>query len=207
VLTTIFGRQPQSTLREIVEALDAWATHYGSARRHRPPIKLPAAELRDLQRFGRPFSNIWDKMEPLLYPEIITRAMILMTPPDERRHRDFVIPTNPGPALKNLLPVLKWLSDPDNYNAASFQPVNSHKSHKSLERAFLWEPLLQLMKMHGVKPGQHGSFSRAIKSLHFALGIDPPNEVAVRRTVHDLKHRQTPEEAQALSEQQKHPNA
>ena len=143
-------------------------------------------------------------MEPLLYPEIITRAMILMTPPDERRHRNFEVPINPGPALKRLLPVLEWLSDPDNYNATFFQQANSHKSHKSLERAFLWEPLLHLMKKHGVKPGQYGSFSRAIKSLHFALGIDPPNEVAVRGTVHDMKHGQTPEEAQALSEQQKH---
>ena len=111
-----------------------------------------------------------------------------------------------GPALKNLLPVLKWLSDPNNYNATSFQPTNSHKSHKSLERAFLWEPLLQLMKKHGVKPGQRGSFCRAIKSLHSALGISPPNEVAVRRTVHDLKNK-APEAAQPLSEQQKHPSA
>ena len=207
VLTTIFGRQPQSALREIVEALDTWAINYGSARRHRPSTKLPATELRDLQSLGRPFLNIWEEIGPtLLYSEIITRAMILMTPPDERRRRDFEVPTNPGPALKNLLPVLKWLSDPNNYNATSFQPTNSHKSHKSLERAFLWEPLLQLMKKHGVKPGQRGSFCRAIKSLHSALGISPPNEVAVRRTVHDLKNK-APEAAQPLSEQQKHPSA
>jgi len=206
VLTTIFGRQPQPTSREIVIALDASATNYGTARRRRPAIKAPAAELKQLVSFGRPFLNIWKKIEPLLEPEIITRAMILMTPPHERRHRDYEVPTNPGPALNNLLPVLKWLSDANNYTAASLQPENSHKTHKTLERAFLWEPLLQLMKERGVKPGQYGDFSHGIRLLHLALGIEPPNEVGVRRTVYDLMGKGS-KKRPALSEQQKYPNA
>jgi len=181
-----FGPQPEATVREIVKALDTWSIDYGAARKHKPSVKVSAAieDLRQLERFGRPFLKRWKIIEPRIYPGIITRAMILMTPPDERRSRAFEgIPINPGPALKNLLPVLEWLSDPDNYNAAHDQPAASHKSHKSLERTYLWEPLLRLMEEYGVKPRQHGPFFGAIRSLHLALEIDPPKAEAVRQTV------------------------
>ena len=76
----------------------------------------------------------------------------------------------------------------------------------AFERTYLWEPLLRLMKKYHAKPGQYGSFQGAIKFLHLALGIDPP-EGAVKKMLHDLRHHERPKRRKGYAAVKRRPNA
>jgi hypothetical protein len=203
----IFGPRRRSTLQEIVKAIDSWAINYNSATRHRPRIKAAIAtkEIKRLESLGRAFLSRWADAAEFHHP--VFWAMIKMTPPSERKRREFKWEAiDPGSTMNKLLPVLQWLSVPENYIAVHDQP---YETHKSLERSCLWEPLLQLMEEYRLKPGQHAPLLRTIRSLHLALEIDPPKGEAVRKMVHDLKHGHGKHQkrVQALRSRRTTPNA
>src|SRR6266699_1782781 len=149
------GPQRPSTLRKFVQALDGMATDYCAARNKRLPKFEEANPI--LERFekllikGREQWN--DELRPL-HPTFIAQR-IKMIPSSERKEKaDAAMATIAfGTVATTLLRILRNLRDPKEYAAAHLQPRG-----KSLERVFLWEPLLQLLKDDGVKPGQHGSF-------------------------------------------------
>jgi hypothetical protein len=106
------------------------------------------------------------------------------------------------PLATTLRRIIGKLRDPKEYAAAHHQPGG-----KSFERAFLLEPLLRLMKKFHAKPGQHGSFLGAIKSLHLAIGIDPPSEGAIKKMRHDLRQGERSKQGNGYSTAKKRPNA
>ncbi|OKO75120.1 hypothetical protein AC629_34345 [Bradyrhizobium sp. NAS80.1] len=166
-----FGSQRQSTLREIDQELDRMATSYRIALKNRAPKFEEVDPI--LDRFENSLRKIkaqWlHELRPL-HPAIIA-LRIKMIPPSQRKQKAgaAMATINLDLVATTLLRTMRKLRVSKEYAAAHYQP-----SGKSFERAFLWEPFLRLMKKHRVKLGQHGSFSAAIKSLHLALGIDPP---------------------------------
>ena len=198
-----FGPQPLSTLREIVGALDEMALNWGVAHRRKRPPKFADADPK-LERFENLLikgKKLWDDLRPL-HSTFVT-LMALGIPPNERKEK-----VDPARATINfdlvatkLLPIIQQLRDPKAYNAAHRLP-----HQRSAERAFLWEPLLQLMEKHHVKPGQHGSIPGAIKSLHLALGINP-QEGAVKKMLHDLKRDKPPKRRDGYATAKKRPDA
>jgi hypothetical protein len=200
-----FGPQRPSTLRKIVQALDMMATDYRVARKQRPPKFEEADPI--LERFENPLlkmKKLWlgDELRPL-HPAIIA-LRIKMIPRSERKQKaDAAMASiNLDLVATTLLRIIRKLRDPKKYAAAHHQPGG-----KSFERAFLWEPLLRLMKKFHAKPGQHGSFLGAIKSLHLAIGIDQPSEGAIKKMLHDLRQGERSKRGKGYATVKKGPNA
>jgi hypothetical protein len=101
-----------------------------------------------------------------------------------------------------LLRITRKLRISKEYAAAHHQPGG-----KSVERAFLWEPLLRLMRQYNAKPGQHGSFLGATKSLHLAIGIRPPSEGAIKKMLHDLRQGKRSKRSKGNATPKKSPDA
>ena len=179
-----FGNRRRSTLRKIIQELDLVVTDYRVALKKRPPKFEKADPI--LERFENSLFKIkkqWlDELSPL-HPAIIA-LRIKMIPRSERKQKADAAMTsiNLDLVATTLQRIVRTLRAPKKYAAAHHQPGG-----KSFERAFLWEPLLRLLKKYHAKPGQHGSFLGAIKSLHLALGIDPPSEGAVKKMLYDLR--------------------
>jgi hypothetical protein len=113
--------------------------------------------------------------------------MVLLVPPSKRPGHKFNLrKIDPTLVLLNLLPVIQALQDPKFYDRAYSQPVG----RKQLQRAMLWEPLLDLLVQFGVENfNAHRPLIATIRSLHLACGIDPPDGIAVRQTVSAWKRR------------------
>ena len=95
-----------------------------------------------------------------------------------------------SPLTNNVLPLIRALRDPEIYRAAFSQPPMAD-SHKALTRALLWEPLLNLMEdFQQIDLGEHQPLIDTIRSLHLALGIEPPDGSAVRQTVSAWRRRE-----------------
>jgi hypothetical protein len=199
-----FGQQRPSTLRKIIQALDMMATDYRVALKNRPPKFEEADPI--LERFEQSLlkaKKLWlNELRPL-HPAIIA-LRIKMIPRSERKKNANAAMASIDPNLvaTTLRRIIGKLRDPKEYAAAHHQPGG-----KSFERAFLWEPLLRLMKKYHVKPGQHGSFLGAIKSLHLALGIDPPSEGAIKKMLHDLRQGERSKRGKGYATAKKSPNA
>ncbi|MET4207712.1 hypothetical protein [Bradyrhizobium sp. LA2.1] len=198
-----FGPQRQSTLREIVEELDRMAIGYRIALKKRAPKFEEVDPI--LERFENSLLKIkeqWlDELRPL-HPAIIARRIKMIPRSQRKQQADAAMATiNLDLVATTLLRTVRKLRAPKEYAATHYQPGG-----KSFERAFLWEPFLRLMKEHNVKPGQHGSFSAAIKSMHLALGIDPPTG-ALKKMLHDLKHGKGSKGAKGYSTVKKTPKA
>jgi hypothetical protein len=178
-----FGPLPQSVLREVIEALDTMVIDWGAAHRKKPPFKFVNADprLKRLQNFLRKAQIEWSGLRP--EHQTFFSLAVEMVPQNERKEKAELAAAaiDLGMLATRLLPIIEKMRDPKEFNAAHRLP-----HHKSAERAFLWEPVLRLMQKYQVTPGQRGSTSGAIKSLHHALGIDP-QEGAVRKMLHDLR--------------------
>ena len=117
-----------------------------------------------------------DKLIPL-HPAFIA-LRIKMIPRSARKHNaDAAMATiNLDLVATTLLRIISKLRDPRVMlqhivcRVVSLLNVLSYGSH-----------LLRLMKKYHAKPGQHGSFLGATKSLHLAIGIRPPSEGAIRK--------------------------
>jgi hypothetical protein len=200
-----FGVQRRSTLRKIVQALDMMAIEYRVALKNRPPKFEEANPI--LERFENSLLKIKEqwlnkKLRPL-HPAFIALRIKMIARSERKKNADAAMASiNLDLVATTLLRIIGKLRDPKEYAAAHHQPVS-----KSLQRAFLWEPLLRLMKKYHVKPGQHGSLLGAIKSLHLALGIDPPSEGAVKKMRHDLRQGERSKQGKGYAKVKKGPNA
>ncbi len=199
-----FGPQRRFTLRKIIQGLDMMAIDYRIALKNRP-LKFEEADpiLESFENSLLKTKKQWlDKLRPL-HPAFIARR-IKMIPQSERKQKSdaAMASINLDLVATTLLRIIGKLRIPKEYAAAHHQPGG-----KSVERAFLWEPLLRLMKKYHAKPGQHGSFLVAIKSLHLAIGIDPPSEGAVKKMLHDLRQGERSKRGKGYATAKKSPNA
>jgi hypothetical protein len=183
-----FGPLPQSTLREIIEALDMMALNWGAAHGKKWPMKFVDAEpkLQRLEKWLSQAQKEWDGLAPL--HTACVRLAIEGVPRTKRKTkaRSAAKAINLSPVIKNILPILRHLRDPEKFSAA-----HGMAHQKFAERVFLWEPLLQLMHKHQANPGQRGSEAGAIRSLHRSLGIDP-QDGTVRKMLHDRRQAARP---------------
>jgi hypothetical protein len=199
-----FGLQRRPALRRIVQELDRVVIDYRVARKKRSPKFKEADPI--LKRFQNSLLKVkkqWlDELRPL--HEAIIALRIKMIPQSERKQkaRLAMASINLDLVATTMLHIAGELRDPKVYAEAHYQPGG-----KSVERVFLWEPLLHLMEKLQVKPGQHGSFLGAVKSLHLALGIDPPSEGAVKKMLHDLRQSERSKQAKGYATTKKRPNA
>jgi hypothetical protein len=183
-----FGPQRRPALRKIAQALDMMVIDYRIARSNKPPLKFAEAHPK-LERFENWLlkgEEYWNDLRPL-HPTFLTQRLEMIPRNALKEEADAARATvNLAPVATTLLNIVRELRDPKKYSAALRQPHGSH------ERAYLWQPLLRTMERYRVKPSQHGSFMCAVKSLHLALGIDPPSEVAVRKMLYDLRQGERP---------------
>jgi hypothetical protein len=179
------GRR-RSTLRKIVQELDTIAREYRVALKKRDP------KFEEMNPVLEQFENSllrtkkqWlEEMKPL-HPAFITQRVKMIQRADHKQHAAAAMVSIDLELVANtLLKIIKKLRVPKLYAAALPQPRG-----KSVERAYLWEPLLRLMKKYQAVPGQHGSLIGAVRSLHLAVGIEPPSEGAIKKMRHDLRNR------------------
>lgn len=186
-----FGPRRRSTLRKIIQGLDTMAIDYRIALKNRPPKFEVAHPI--LERFDNLLLNVkkqWlEEMRPF-HQAIISRRIKMIPPSKRKQNADAAMASiDLDLAVTTLHWIVRKLRLPREYAAAHHQPGG-----RSLERAFLWEPLLRLMKKYHVEPGQYGSFLGATKALHLAIGIDPPSEGAVKKMRHDLRQGERPKQ-------------
>jgi hypothetical protein len=200
-----FGSQRPSTFRKIIQALDMMATDYRVALKKRPP-KFEEADL-ILKQFENSLLKIkkqWlnKKFRPL-HPAFIALRIKMIARSERKKNANAAMASiNLDLVATTLLRITGKLRDPKEYAAAHHQPGG-----RSIQRAFLWEPLLRLMKKYHVKPGQHGSFLGATKALHLAIGIDPPSEGAIKKMLHDLRQGERSKRGKGYATAKKSPNA
>jgi hypothetical protein len=200
-----FGPQRRrSTLRKIIQELEMIAVEYRVAQQNKP-LKFEEAEPM-LERFENALlktNKQWhEKLHPL-HPAFIALT-IKMIRPNERKQKAgaAMASINLGLVATTLLRITNKLRVPKVYAAALRLPRG-----KSVERAFLWEPLLRLMTKYHAKPGQHGSFLGATKSLHLAIGIRPPSEGAIKKMRHDLRQAERSKQLKGYATVKKRLNA
>ena len=189
-----FGPREPPARRRIVSKLDDMAVNYWFASRHQPPVAFAAADdkLDRLETSIRNTLSLWKEVTEEVTPQAIFMAQFLRLPAKERKNYDHIAweALDPVSPLTNVLPLIKALRDQDIYRAAFSQPPTAD-SHKHLTRALLWEPLLDLMKGFGqLDFAEHQPLIDTIRSLHLALGIEPPDGRAVRQTVSAWRKRE-----------------
>jgi hypothetical protein len=186
-----FGPREPPARRWIVGQLDEMSINYWVANKRKPPVAFTAAS--DLlDRLDTSIENtlaLWKQATPL--HQAIFMAQFLRLPAKERKNYNHVAweALNPVPPLTHVQPLIKALNDQNIYRDAFSQPPTAD-SHKSLTRALLWEPLLNLMKdFRQFDFSEHEPLIDTIRSLHLAFGIEPPDGRAVRQTVSAWKQR------------------
>jgi hypothetical protein len=191
-----FGSQHAPICRRIVIKLDTMAGKYWLARSHEPLFGLQEAKTH--------FSSIFSAAKNLLnkLPDLEVRHAILMAMHKlQREHRgpnwllnmDLSVTT----PLDNIDLALEFirigseeiLHDPDLYYRPLGQPPVVD-GRKSFERALLWEPLFDLMHEFGIKDlSQHQDLIQTVRSLHLAIGIDPPNSNHLKQVTREWRRR------------------
>lgn len=204
VLKCFGPRRRRSTLRKLIQVLDMMAVEYRVALKKKP-LKFEEAYpiLEQFENALLKTNKQWrDKLHPLHSAFIALR--IKMIPRSERKQNaDAAMASiNLDLVATTLLRIISKLRVPKVYAAALHLPRG-----KSVERAFLWEPLLRLMTKYHAKPGQHGSFLGATKSLHLAIGIRPPSEGAIKKMRHDLRQAERSKQRKGYATVKKRPNA
>jgi hypothetical protein len=200
-----FGLQRRSTLRKIIHELDMMAINYRIALKNKPPKFEEADPF--LERFENSLLKIkkqWlnQQLRPL-HPAFIALRIKMIARSERKKNANAAMASiNLDLVATTLLRITGKLRDPKEYAAALHQPGG-----RSIQRAFLWEPLLRLMKKYHVKPGQHGSFLGATKALHLAIGIDPPSEGAIKKMLHDLRQGERSKRGKGYATAKKSPNA
>ena len=190
-----FGPREPPARRRIVSKLDDMAVNYWFASRHRPPVAFTAADdkLDRLETSIRNTLSLWKEVTEDVTPQAIFMAQFLRLPAERRKTYRRVPWKQIDPVSRltnNALPLIRALRDPEIYRAAFSQPPTAD-SHKHLTRALLWEPLLDLMNDFGqLDFAEHQPLIDTVRSLHLALGIDPPDGRAVRQTVSAWRKRE-----------------
>jgi hypothetical protein len=200
-----FGLQRRSTLRKIIHELDMMAINYRIALKNKPP-KFAEAEpvLEQFEAWLLKTKKQWldDKLRPL-HPAFVALRITMIRRSERKQKIDAAMALiNLDLVATTLLRIVRKLRVPKEYAAAHRRPGG-----KSLERAFLWEPLLRLMTKYHAKPGQRGSFLGATKALHLAIGFDPPSEGTIKKMRHDLRQGERSKRGNGYDTAKKRPNA
>jgi hypothetical protein len=188
-----FGLREPPARRRIVSKLDDMAANYWFASRHEPPVAFTDADakLDRLETSIRNTISLWKEVTHL--HQAIFMAQFLRLPAERRKKYRRIPWKRIDPVsrlINNAVPLIKALRDPEIYRAAFSQPPLAD-SHKALTRALLWEPLLDLMKVFKqLNFAEHQPLIDTIRSLHLALGIEPPDGSAVRQTVSAWRKRE-----------------
>ncbi|TYO67073.1 hypothetical protein FXV83_07660 [Bradyrhizobium hipponense] len=183
------GEQQPSDRRRIVVALDRWATNLWFASEFKPSLSFTETRQR-LERIVAAGKILRTNMHAELR-FAISWANVLKAP---IAARDDVIDAMHIPDATFDVGLMfliegadELLSNPEAYRAVFWQPPGTER-HKSLVRALLWEPLLDLLDEFKLESyDQHQPLIHSIRSLHLACGIEAPNESAVRVAVHERK--------------------
>lgn len=139
-----------------------------------------------LERATVNLQSLWAEATPFHRGLRFTKMII--TRSSEARSNSALDDTDLAAVLADLLRVIRAVRDPEMYMS-----VFSHQgtsSRKSVERAVLWEPLLDLMERHDIQNfSQHQPLIGTVRALHRACGITPPDPGAVRQTVNSWRKR------------------
>jgi hypothetical protein len=182
-----FGPQDVGVRRHIIIEIDGWAIQLKYARKHKIPMKFATADpfLARLERATVNLQSLWEKASPFHSGMSITKMM--MTPASEASKLAWPDIDLAG-ALADLLSTIRAVRNLETYMQAFSRQGPS--SRKRLERALLWEPLLDLLdKFHIQNFNQHQPLITTVRALHLACGIDPPDPAAVRQTVDSRRKR------------------
>jgi hypothetical protein len=190
-----FGPRHPPARRWIVIKIDKMADDHWFARNHEPAFGLQEAKV----HFASTVSMAKNGLNKLREPQV-RRAIVMAM---HKRQR-----TNQGPKwlldmdlsaatpLDEIDLAFKFieegaeevLRDPDIYYRLSGRRVAD--SRKGLERSLLWEPLLDLMHEFGIEDfGKYQDLIQTVRSLHLALGIDPPDANLLKQVAFDRKNR------------------
>jgi hypothetical protein len=190
-----FGPRHPPARRYIVLRIDKMADDHWFARTHEPAFGLQEAKV----HFASTISMAKNGLNKLRDPRV--RRAILMANAKRKR-------TNQGPKwlldmdldagtpLDAIDIAFKFieegaeevLRDPDIYYRLLGRRVAD--SRKGLERSLLWEPLLDLMHDFGIEDrGKYQNLIQTVRSLHLALGIDPPDANLLKQVAFDRKKR------------------
>jgi hypothetical protein len=185
-----FGPRHPPARRWIVIKLDTMAGKYWLARSHEPMLGLQQAKTH-FSSISRAAKNLLNKL-----PELEVRRAILMAMhklqrenrgPNWLLNMDFDVTT----PLDNIDLALEFIRigsekisrDPDQYFAL-FGRRTVRKS-RGLERILLWEPLFDLMHDFGIEDlRQYQDQIKTVRSLHLALGIDPPDSNRLKQVAY-----------------------
>jgi len=182
-----FGPQDVNARRHILIEIDGWAIQLKHARKHKIPMKFATGDalLARLERATVNLQSLWEEASPFHSGMSIRKMM--MTPAVEASklaRRDIDL----AGVLADLLSKIRAVRNPKTYmETFSYQ---GSSSRKSLQRALLWEPLLDLLDKFDIqKFNQHQPLITTVRALHLAFGIDPPDPAAVRQTVDSRRKR------------------
>ena len=178
-----FGPRHPPAGRWIVIKIDTMADNHWWARKHEPVFGLQEAK----RHFASTASMAKNGLNRLREPQV--RRAILMAMLKRQRTKQgpkWLLDMDLGAAtpLDTIDLALEFVRegaeevsrDPNHYYAPLGQPPVSDR-RKGLERTLLWEPLLDLMQDFGIEDfGKYQSLIQTVRSLHLALGIDPPDD-------------------------------
>jgi hypothetical protein len=182
-----FGKKDNDDRRFIASQLSSLVMRLRFARSHRVPMKFGTADpyLARLENATINLHSLWMKASPL-HRGLLSAMTATLAP--EEANKLYFEHIDPAPVLVKLLLAISALRNPKNYRKTFFQPDSD--SRKSLERAVLWEPLLDLMNLFHIQDfSQHQPLVVTIRALHLACDIHPPDPGAVRQTVHAWRKR------------------
>ena len=177
-----FGPRHPPARRWIIIKIDTMADDHWYARNHEPVFGLQEAKVH-FRSTASAAKNLLNKLR-----ELQVRHAILMANAERRRTnngpkwlRDMDLDAGtPFDAIDLALKFIEEgaeeiLRDPDIY----YRPLGRRvvDSRKRLERALLWEPLLDLMHDFGIEDfDEYQDLIKTVRSLHLAVGIDPPDQ-------------------------------
>ncbi|MGY8634297.1 hypothetical protein RAD15_17615 [Bradyrhizobium sp. 14AA] len=176
-----FGPQDVATRRQILIEIDMCAIQLHQARKHKVPMKFASADplFARLERAIVNLQSLWTEASPFHRGLVLTK--IGMTRSSEARSKSSFEEVDLAVLLPDMLRVIRSVRDPEEYMRAFSRQGSS--SRKSVERAVLWEPLLDQMSQRQIQNfSQYQPLIVTMRALHRACGISPPDPVAVRQT-------------------------
>jgi hypothetical protein len=192
-----FGPRHPPARRWIVLTLDTMAINHWLARQNEPAFNVQDGK----EHFAATSKAARKLLNKLREPQVRRAILMAMVKCQrERRGPKWVqdMDLHTGGPLHAIDVVLEFIGEgaeevlrnPDLYYAMLCQPPIVD-SRKSLESALIWNPLLDLMHDFGIENfSRYQDLTQTVRSLHFALGIDPPNTNRLKQVVFGWRKRQ-----------------
>ncbi len=177
-----FGRRHPPALRWIVVRLDTMADNYWGACNHEPVFDSTTKAKAHFASTASAARNLWNKLQEPQVRQAILMANAKREPTKQPIRKGLVdYDVDETTPLDEIDCVLKFIEkgatevsrDLDIY----YRPLGRRvvDSRKHLERPLLYEPLLDLMHEFRIENfDEYQDLIQTARSLHSALGIDPP---------------------------------